>query len=102
MFRNLLVTIPVTLLTALLGALYSDISEYISLLGGFCSVIIGFFFPGFLYVKSNDYPITHWKNVFTIIVCSIFCLIGIIAGVLSAITIIESFFKNIQMDGGSY
>ncbi len=36
-----------------------------------------------LYVKSNEYPITHYKNVLTIIIVSILCLIGFTSGVLT-------------------
>lgn len=43
--KNLLVTLPTLLITVTIGALYSDISRYISLLGSFCSVIIAFIFP---------------------------------------------------------
>lgn len=93
LLRNYLVTIPITIITAFIGAVYSDISEFMSLLGGFCGVIISFFFPCFLYIKCNEYPISHWKNVVTIIFSSILCTIGVIAGIMSLITIITSFIK---------
>lgn len=92
--RNLIVTISITIVTAFIGAIYSDISEFISLLGGFCSVIIAFFFPGFLYIKSNDRKISDFKNVLTIVVCGIMCVIGIIAGILSIKTMVSSIWKN--------
>lgn len=93
LFRNYLVTIPITIITALIGAVYSDISEFMSLLGGFCGVIISFFFPCFIYIKCNEYKISHWKNVITIIISTILCIIGVVAGIMSLITIITSFIK---------
>ncbi len=82
-FRNLMITIPTLLITCLIGALYTGIIAYISILGGFCSVVIAFLFPGLLYVKNNDLPITHYKNIFTIILITILCLIGFTAGTMT-------------------
>lgn len=89
-----MVTIPITLVTAFIGAIYSDISDYISLFGGFCSVVIAFFFPGFLYIKSNNRPLKDFKNIKTIVICGLLCIIGVISGILSLKTIISSFFKK--------
>lgn len=90
----MLVTIPITVTTAFIGAIYSDVSEFISLLGGFCSVVIAFFFPGFLYVKSNDRALSDCKNIRTIVICGFLCLIGIISGCLSLKTMISSIWKK--------
>ena len=79
--KNYAVTIPILLITTVTGALYSDIIAYITLLGGFCSVIITFLFPGLLYVKNNEHPLTHWKNVLIIIAITLLCSIGFIAGI---------------------
>lgn len=79
--KNYLVTIPVLLITTIIGALYSDIIAYITLLGGFCSVIITFLFPGLLYVKNNGLGLTHWKNLLILAAVTILCSIGFIAGI---------------------
>ena len=79
--KNYAVTIPILLITTVTGALYSDIIAYITLLGGFCSVIITFLFPGLLYVKNNEHPLTHRKNVLIIIAITLLCSIGFIAGI---------------------
>ena len=42
-----------------------------------------FFKLGLLYVKSNDYPIRHPKNVATIIIVSLLCLIGFTSGIIT-------------------
>jgi hypothetical protein len=78
-----MITVPTLLLTCLIGALYTGIIAYISILGGFCSVVIAFLFPGLLYIKNNDLPVTHYKNLFTLILITILCLIGFTAGIMT-------------------
>lgn len=77
--RNLIVTISMTFVMALIGALYSKISDFIDILGGFTAVFFSFFFPCFIYVKSNNYKISHYKNIFMIIVCGVMIICGQIA-----------------------
>ncbi len=88
------VTIPFTILTAVVGALYTDVSEFISLLGGFCVVIIAFFFPMFLYVKGNNRKFSDPKNIITIIICIIVCSIGFTSAGLSVWTMVSSIWKK--------
>lgn len=85
-----MITIPTLLLSCLIGVLFGDIGAYISILGGFCSVIQVFFVPVLIYIKSNDYPIHHWKNIVCIILVIILSGIGYTAGVLSIINIINN------------
>lgn len=73
----------------MIGVVYDKISAYISILGGFCSVIIAFLIPGMLYIKNNDYPLTHYKNVLSIIAISVLSFIGFTAGVISIIKIVK-------------
>jgi membrane protein DedA with SNARE-associated domain len=84
-----MITIPTLLITCLIGALYDSIISYISILGGFCSVTIAFLFPGLLYVKNSDHPITHKKNIMTIVIISVLCLIGYTAGIITIRDIIS-------------
>jgi amino acid permease len=46
--NNLIITIPTILIATMIAVLYDKISDYISILGGFCSVIIAFIFPGIM------------------------------------------------------
>ena len=78
-----MITIPTLLITCLVGALYTGITAYLSILGGFCSVVIIFLFPGILYIKNNDLPVTHYKNIFTLILITILCLIGFTAVIMT-------------------
>jgi amino acid permease len=88
-FSNYLITIPTLLITCLVGALYTEIIAYISILGGFCSVVIAFLFPGLLYVKNNNLPATHWKNIGTLILITILCLIGYTAGIMTIVDAVK-------------
>jgi len=45
-FRNYMITLPTLYISCLISILYQSISDYISLLGSFNSVIIGFILPG--------------------------------------------------------
>jgi hypothetical protein len=81
------------MITCLIGGLYDKIINYISILGGFCSVTIAFLFPGLLYVKNSDYPITHHKNILTIIIVLVLCVIGFTAGIITIWDIISPINK---------
>lgn len=68
------------------------------LLGGFLSTFLGFMMPGknikleilgLVYVKSNDYPIYHWKNIMTLTLVLIFATIGFSAGTLTLIAMFK-------------
>lgn len=84
-----MITIPTLLISCLIGALYDSIISYISILGGFCSVTIGFLFPGLLYVKNSDYPLTHKKNIMTIVIITVLCITGYTAGIITVWDIIS-------------
>ena len=64
-----------------------NIADFISMIGGFCSVLIGFFFPCFIYIKSNSYELSHYKNVLVIALGAFLTVMGFTAGVLSAISL---------------
>jgi len=92
--KNLLITIPTILISAFIAILYDQILNYISILGGFCSVIIAFVFPGILYIKTNEYSIKHWKNIGSIILISVLTLIGFTSGVITIKDIISPHKKS--------
>ena len=73
-------TIPTLLISTLLGAIFNDILQYINLLGGFLSVIIQFLMPILLYIKNNEYKLSHWKNILYIIFVIFLCSVGWTAG----------------------
>lgn len=95
-----MLTIPTLSFAVLVAILYDQITGYIKLLGGFCSTFIGYVMPcnyltnlfyylGMIYIKSNDYPIYHWKNVVTIILAILMATIGFSTGIITLINIIN-------------
>ena len=87
---NYIITGTVLAITTIVAVSFQSISDYISLIGSFCTVIICFFVPGMIYVKGNDYPITHYKNIITIIFISFILLIGMTSGFFTIKGIIEN------------
>ncbi len=83
-----MLTLPLTLLTAFIGASYDKIDNFISFLGGFCSTTVSFFFPAFIYIVSNKLPLRHPKSVVVILIFGIMSLIGIASGTKSFIQFI--------------
>ncbi len=88
--QNFLLTSITIFLSTLISVLFRDILTYISLLGGLIAVIISILIPGCLYVKSNEYSLSHWKNI-----CSIFLIIFLTTiGFVAAIQTIIFTFKK--------
>ena len=80
-FRNCLVTIPTLLVSTLIGALYKDILDYISLFGGFCSTIICYMIPGVLMILTSNEKATSFKNILTFLVVACLATFGFMGGV---------------------
>ena len=66
-----------------IAIVYPEILPYISLLGGFCSVIYCYLIPGLIYVKNNKMPMKSWTNIYTIIVVILLTVLGYTAGVMT-------------------
>ena len=77
---NLLITFLVLLCTTIIAVLFQSISDYLSLLGSFCTVLISFFIPGLIYIKGNDHPKYYYKNVLTMIFICFIVIIGFTSG----------------------
>jgi amino acid permease len=78
---NYILTISVIGISTFIGAVYNDILKFISLLGGFIGVVIAFLMPGLLYIKNNQYDLTNFRNICSLLfICSL-CTIGFIAGI---------------------
>ncbi len=78
-FLNCIITIPLILCSTLIGILYQYIGDYIDFLGSFCSIALCFAIPGMMYIKTNDYPKYHWKNILTVIYIIVFSILCCIA-----------------------
>jgi len=84
-----MITVPTMVFACLIGILFDDIGASLAILGGFCSVIQVFFVPALIYIKNNDYPIYHWKNIFSIIIVILLSGIGYTSGILSIMKVIK-------------
>lgn len=82
-----MITIPTILITCFVGCLYDKITAYISILGGFCSVVIAFLMPGLLYLKTCNKPLTSCKSMTVLLLITTFCLIGYTAGIITIVHI---------------
>lgn len=83
-----MVTIPCCFLTALIGAVYTDIENVIAFLGGVIGVLHSYSFPAFVYVRSKNQGY-HWKNILTVTISTILTLIGFFAGALTLVDIVK-------------
>ena len=86
---NVIITVITLLSTTFIAVIFQSISDYISLIGSFCTVLISFFIPGLVYIKGNDYPIKHYKNIGTIIFISFVLILGLVSGFFTIKGIIE-------------
>ena len=77
---NIIITVIALMATTFIASIFQSISDYISLIGSFCTVLISFIIPGLVYIKGNDYRIKHWKNIAAIIFISIIFILGLNSG----------------------
>jgi hypothetical protein len=82
---NIILTISTLAISAVIGAVYREILNYISLLGGFCCTTYCFFVPGWLMIRSEWNEMSMVKKVFSLIGISLLSLIGFIGGIMSII-----------------
>ena len=66
-FLNCIITIPLLLFSILIVVFYQNVDDYVDFLGSFSSIFFCFVIPGFMYIKMNDLPKYHWKNILTVI-----------------------------------
>ena len=84
-FPNIILTISTLIISAIVGVVYSEISNYISLLGGFCCTTYCYFIPGWLMIKVEWNDMSKTKKILSIIGISILTLFGYIGGIMSVI-----------------
>lgn len=86
---NWIITLIFFSISTTIASLYQSVSDYISLIGSFCSVIIAMLIPGICYIKGNDYHIKHYKNILTIILIVVLSIFGITSGIFTIKGIIQ-------------
>ena len=87
---NYIITSIVLIITSIVAASFQKISDYISLIGSFCTVVICFFVPGMIKVKASGLPLTDYSNLPTIIFIFVILLLGIISGIFTIKGMIEN------------
>ena len=86
---NLLITVISLGTTTFIAAIFQKISDYISLIGSFCSVFVAVVMPGMIYIKDNDQKITSLKNILAILFVIILSLFGLLTSFCTIRGIIE-------------
>ena len=74
---NFIMTVICLGITTFIAAIFQKISDYISLIGSFCSVFIAVVMPGMIYIKDNDRPMTHIKNILAVLFVIVLALFGL-------------------------
>ena len=82
---NIILTVTTLIISAVIGVVYNEISNYISLLGGFCCTTYCFFVPGWLMVKVEWNEMSKIKRILSIIIVSLLTLLGYIGGIMSVV-----------------
>ena len=73
---NFILTTITLSCTTFVAAMFQNIADYISLNGSFYGLFIAVIMPGIIYIKSNNYPIFHIKNILAMIFILVLCSIG--------------------------
>ena len=86
---NFLITTISLGITTFIAAIFQKISDYISLIGSFCSVFIAVVMPGMIYIKDNEKKITSLNNILAIIFVVIVSGFGLLTSYSTINCIIE-------------
>ena len=76
-------------ITTFIAAIFQKISDYISLIGSFCSVFVAVVMPGMIYIKDNDQSIASLKNILAILFVIVLSLFGLITSFCTIRSIFE-------------
>ena len=86
---NLIMTVFSLGITTFIASIFQKISDYISLIGSFCSVFVAVVMPGMIYIRDNDQKITSLKNILAILFVIILSLFGLLTSFCTIRGIIE-------------
>ena len=86
---NFIMTVISLSITTFIAAIFQKISDYISLIGSFCSVFIAIVMPGMIYIKDNGKKLTNLNNILAIIFVIIVSGFGLITSWSTINSIIE-------------
>ena len=80
---NFILTETCLIISTLVSIIFQSISSYISLIGGFCSIIISVLIPGLIYIKGLNQSKMNQKNIIVGLVVAILTIMGFINGILT-------------------
>lgn len=83
---NAIITVVALAITTLVGVVYQNIADYISLIGSFCTVIVAFLIPGLLYFRGSGLG-NSCKNITIFVIFIVLSLIGFVSGILTIISL---------------
>ena len=86
---NLIMTIISLGITTFIAAIFQKISDYISLIGSFCSVFVAIVMPGMIYIKDNDKQIASIKNILALLFVLILSIFGLFTSFCTIRGIVE-------------
>jgi amino acid permease len=86
---NFVMTVISLGITTFIAVIFQKISDYISLIGSFCSVFVAVVMPGMIYIKDNDKKITSLTNILAIIFVVIVSGFGLLTSYSTINCIIE-------------
>lgn len=87
---NFLMTEGFLVISTFIAVIFQSISSYISLIGGFCSVIISVLIPGLIYIKGLNQSKINKKNVITGVIVIILTLFGFTNGIITIKKVVNS------------
>lgn len=77
-----MITLISTILAITIGVFFQKVADYISFLGGFCGVFIGYIFPGMVYLQCQKKVMSRIEIIGCITLVVVFTTGGLIgAGV---------------------
>ena len=75
---NFIMTVISLSITTFIAAIFQKISDYISLIGSFCSVFIAIVMPGMIFIRDNGKKLSNLNNILAIIFVVIISGFGLI------------------------
>lgn len=70
-------TVCTLCVVSLISVNFKDIEIVIGILGGLLVVILSYVYPSLIYVKTNNHPRWHWKNVGSMLLLSFTIIVGL-------------------------
>ena len=86
---NFILTEICLIISTFVAVIFQSISSYISLIGGFCSIIISVLIPGLIYIKGLNQSKINKKNIIACLVVLILTTMGFTNGVLTLKNVIQ-------------